>query len=57
MPGVKKPVNSWMYWNAWSKLPSRGLAARIATMSAMTAAHPTDAARGAVAGACGRKGL
>ena len=26
MPGVKKPVNSWMYWNAWSKLPSSGFA-------------------------------
>ena len=25
MPGVKKPVNSWMYWKPWSKLPSNGL--------------------------------
>jgi hypothetical protein len=24
MPGVKKPVNSCMYWNAWVKLPSSG---------------------------------
>ena len=39
MPGVKKPVNSWMYWNAWSKLPSRGRAQTIATTSART---PTE---------------
>ena len=30
MPGVKKPVNSWMYWKAWSKLPSSGRATIIA---------------------------
>ena len=31
MPGVKKPVYSWMYWKAWSKLPSSGRAVRIAS--------------------------
>ena len=42
MPGVKKPVNSWMYWNAWSKLPSSGLAVTIAMTSATTAVQPPD---------------
>ena len=37
MPGVKNPVNSWMYWNAWSKLPSSGRAVSIALMSATAA--------------------
>ena len=43
MPGVKNPVNSWMYWNAWSKLPSSGLAMMIAMISATTAVmRPTS---------------
>ena len=37
MPGVKKPVNSWMYWKAWSKPPSRGLATIIAISMAENA--------------------
>src|ERR1700689_2991523 len=33
MPGVKNPVNSRMYWNAWAKLPSSGLARIMATIN------------------------
>ncbi len=42
MPGVKKPVNSWMYWKPWSKLPSSGRAVAIATSTDTVAAmRPT----------------
>src|SRR5262245_4422330 len=43
IPGVKKPVNSWMYWKACVKLPSSGLAANAAVTSATAAAiRPTN---------------
>ena len=38
IPGVKKPENSWMNWNAWSAPPSSGFAARIAIRIATVAA-------------------
>ena len=38
MPGVKKPVNSWMYWKACSNPPRRGGAA--ATPMAVAAMAP-----------------
>ena len=42
MPGVKKPVNSWMNWKAWSNPPSRGRAVRMPMITAATAAmRPT----------------
>ena len=41
-PGVKKPVNSWMYWNAWLKLPNNGFATIIAmTIAEKLAIRPT----------------
>ena len=53
IPGVKKPVYSWMYWNAWSKLPSSGRAVRIASRIATTAAiRPTRHQRASRSSAC-----
>ncbi len=55
MPGVKKPVNSWMYWKAWSKLPSSGFAIRMAMMSAVAAVMRPIRTR-CCCEACGRSG-
>ena len=42
IPGVRKPVNSWMYWKAWSKLPNKGRATIIAiSMAEMATVRPT----------------
>ena len=38
IPGVKKPVNSWMNWNACSLDPTSGRAVRMAIAIAATAA-------------------
>src|SRR5210317_1886687 len=52
-PGVKNPVNSWMYWNAWGKLPSNGLARIIAitiadklAMRPVRTSSPSDSSPG-----------
>ena len=37
IPGVKKPVNSCMYWNADSKLPRRGWAQNTAIVNDINA--------------------
>ena len=36
MPGVKNPVKFWIYWNADSKLPKRGVAENTAITKATT---------------------
>ena len=36
IPGVKKPVKFWIYWNADSRLPNRGVAENTAITKATT---------------------